>query len=178
MGCVARPISREEASEFYSKSFEFSGVEKFHSKHQLHQALTAIVGIVTLLPLAFLFKFTKSSPFSKLHIIAVSPTLARRAVLFRLMGRLCGSCHHCGLMRPFCPPLPFYPSRGVSVLHSPYHPLAIAALNLTTFFNQAEEMVNLSRFLLLKSSQLDFLVGFSFSHTGHSLPTLQIDIMC
>ena len=62
-GVVARPISTEEASEFYSKSFEFSGVEKFHSNHQLHQALTAIVGIVTLLPLAFLFKFTKSSLF-------------------------------------------------------------------------------------------------------------------
>ena len=51
-------------------------------------------------------------PFSDFHIIVISPTLARRAVLFRLMGRLCASCHHCGLMRPFCPPLPFYPSRG------------------------------------------------------------------
>ena len=32
---------------------------------------------------------------------------------------------------------------SLSVAHSPYHPLAIASLNLTSFFNQTQEMVNL-----------------------------------
>ena len=67
----------------------------------------AIVSVISLLTIAF-FWISPNVPFSDFNIIVISPTLARRAVLFRLMGRLCASCHHCGLMRPFCPPLPFY----------------------------------------------------------------------